>query len=57
MFTCSVEADFSIKPEDLGAEASVQLCPYTTLIIKQQPGMRLRLILVRGISVELDLAL
>lgn len=37
-----------------GAEASVQLCPYTTPIIKQQPGMRLGLILVGGISVDLD---
>lgn len=37
-----------------GAEASVQLCPYTTSITKQQPGMRLGLILVGGISVDLD---
>lgn len=38
-----------------GAEASVQLCPYATPSIKQQPGMRLGFILVGDISVDLDL--
>lgn len=38
-----------------GAETSIQLwSPYTTPITKQQPGMRLGLILVGGISVDLD---